>query len=228
MKLSCIIVDDEPGAVLIMENYIAKLDFLELTGKFFNALEAFHFMRNNRVDILLLDINMPEVNGFGLLDMVIDKPATIFTTAYSEHAVKAFDYNAIDYLRKPIRFERFVTAVEKARILCSKEDTRRSETIELRIDNESTLLRIADIYYIEGLRNYVKIHLANSMRMVLMTMNEIENKLPRDQFVRIHRSYIINSAKIKRTGLGSLYIHGACLPIGKTYKKYFNEFLKRL
>src|ERR1044071_1331526 len=185
MKLRCIIVDDEPGAQYVLENYIGQLGYATLAGKFYNAIDAYHFMRNHEVDVLLVDINMPQIDGFGLLDMVAHRPAIIFTTAYSEHALKSFDYGAIDYLLKPIRFERFVKAMEKVQKWHGLEDVTGDdpETIEVKSDGRVRSIKVADIYYIESLRNYLKIYLADRSILVLMTMNELESKLPRSLFI---------------------------------------------
>jgi DNA-binding LytR/AlgR family response regulator len=229
MTLSCIIVDDEPGALQILENYIGKLSSLSLTGKFHNAIEAYYYLKQNKVDVLFLDINMPEIDGFGLLNMLTHKPVVIFTTAYSEYALKGFEYSAIDYLHKPIRFERFVTAVEKAQKWCVVQQTTEfAEYIELKVDGQHKRINTTDIVYIEGLRNYIKLHTTNEMMIVLITMNEIENKLPGNVFVRIHKSYIINVSKIKITSNDQVEVNDTLLQVGKTYKKYFNEFMKFL
>lgn len=227
MKLNCIIVDDEHGAQLVLENYIGKLNDFILTGKFNNAVEAFHFLKHNRVDVVLLDINMPEISGFGLLDMLIYKPTVIFTTAYSDYALKGFEYNAVDYLHKPIRFERFVVAMEKARkwsFIPGSESEK--EFIKLKIDGRVSTIPAIDICYIESLGNYIKIHTGNKTIVVLLTMNEIEKKLPQSTFVRIHKSYIVNAAMIIKVAEDHVQILTVSLPIGKTYKRYFVEYLK--
>lgn len=227
MKLNAIIVDDEHGAQLVLENYIGKLNDVILTGKFNNAVEAFHFLKHNKVDVVLLDINMPEINGFALLDMLTHKPTVIFTTAYSDYALKGFEYNAVDYLHKPIRFERFVVAMEKARKWCSITGAENEKTtIELKIDGHVSSMPTADICYIESLGNYIKIHTRNKPVVVLMTMNEIEKKLPGSVFVRIHKSYIVNAQALVKVVNEQVQILDAYLPIGKTYKKYFSEYLK--
>lgn len=229
MKLRCVIIDDEPGAQYVLENYIGELNYAEVSAKFFNAIEAYHFLKNNPVDVLLVDINMPQVDGFGLLDMVGDKisPAIIFTTAYSDHALKGFEYGAIDYLHKPIRFERFVIAMEKAQRWCNaRQPEETTEHIEVKVNGQNRLLKISDILYVESFRNYIHIHLPDKPVMVLMTMTEIENKLPKSSFVRIHKSYLVNAAKISNAEAGKVDVAGASLPIGKTYKKYLEAFLR--
>jgi DNA-binding LytR/AlgR family response regulator len=227
MEISCIIVDDEEGAHKVLENYINKLGYIKLIGKFYNAIEAFHFLQTNKVNVILLDINMPEIDGFGLLDMLTAKPNVIFTTAYSDYALKGFEYNALDYLHKPIRFERFVVAMDKALKWNNIQHTDKEiEFITFNVNGVALSVHVADIYYIESLGNYVKVHVQNNIYVVHKTMNEIETQLPRRSFLRIHKSYIINFRKIQKSTNEQIQIHNATIPIGKTYKKYFAEFLK--
>ena len=227
MKLNCIIVDDEEGGQRVLENYISKLDHIKLAGKFYNAIEAFHFLKSNRVDVILLDINMPEIDGFGLLNMLAVKPTVIFTTAYSDYALKGFEYNAVDYLKKPIRFERFVVAIEKALKWSNMQNVvEEIEVITLNADGIALQVDVADIYYIESLGNYIKVHTQSNIHIVHMTMNKIEAQLPGKSFLRVHKSYIINFWKIEKNTNEHVQICGTAIPIGKTYKKYFAEFLK--
>lgn len=230
ISLSCIILDDEPGARLILENYISKLPHVSLLHKFSNAVDAFQFLRNNKVDVILLDINMPEVDGFSLIDMLSHKPMVIFTTAYSDFALRGFEYNAIDYLQKPIRFERFVQAIEKA-IRWNKADSTEEpepEHITVKADGITRRVLLSDIYYIESLGNYLKICCRNTKYMVHMTMAEMEAQLPPMSFIRIHKSYTVNTKHITSADDIQLRVTDATLPIGKTYKKYVTEMLKRI
>jgi DNA-binding LytR/AlgR family response regulator len=225
MKLSCIIVDDEPGAVSILEEYVYKLNTVHLAGKFFNSVDAFHFMKLHKVDIVLLDINMPEVDGFALLEMLDHKPVVIFTTAYSNYALKAYESGAIDYLHKPIRFERFVRAMEKAeKWRLVHEKTKKVDVIELKVEKRILAIKTADILYIECSGNYLKFHTQKDQAVVLMTMREIEAKLPDSEFIRIHKSYIVNVSKITAVKGARVFLGGAYLPLGKTYIKYFMKF----
>lgn len=229
MKLNCIIADDEQGAQAVLESYIGKLEDMVLCGQFFNALDAFRYIKANQVDLVLLDINMPEIDGFGLLDMLEHKPMVIFTTAYSDHALKGFDYNAVDYLCKPIRFERFVKAIEKAQKWHSLKHARTTaDHVELKIDGVSRNIKTADIYYIESLGNYIRLHTAGGAPLVLMTMTELENKLPPGKFVRLHKSYLVNAQHLQKMSPDEVVIAGTHLPVGKTYKKYFSEFMKSI
>jgi DNA-binding LytR/AlgR family response regulator len=228
MKLNCVIVDDESGAQIVLENYCSKLDYAQVVGKFYNAVDALQFLNRNQVDVLYLDINMPEIDGFGLLNLLDQKPAVIFTTAYSEYALTAFEYGAIDYLHKPVRFERFIKAMEKAQKWCSVQKTKAvANYIELRIDGRLETIETAHIVYVEGLGNYIKLHTTHNKEMlVLMTMAEIEDKLPASSFVRTHKSYIVNTAMINKVSDGKIQLPHAVLPIGNTYKKYFELLMK--
>lgn len=227
MKLNCIIVDDEEGSHQVLENYARKLNYLTLIGKYYNAIDAFHFMKTHRVDVLLLDINMPEVDGFSLLDMLTYKPTVIFTTAYSDYALKAFEYNAVDYLYKPIRFERFVVAMEKALRWNSLQQSTEIDAITLKVDGIATQVLITDIYFIESQGNYLKVHTRVKTYIVHMTMNEIEASLPVRSFIRVHKSYIINKNEIQKNDSEHTLVNGVIIPVGKTYKKYFAEFIKK-
>lgn len=227
MKLKCIIVDDEPGAQSVLENYIGRLDEIELAGKFSNAVDAFKFLKTIMVDVMLLDINMPEVDGFELLDLLEIKPAVIITTAYSDFALEGFEYGAVDYLHKPIRFERFVKAMEKAAKWCSvKPVPKNGDYIELKIDGRRQAVKLGDVYYAESFRNYIKIHTVAKDVLLLMTISELERKLPNEMFIRIHKSYIINKQRIENAAGDKVMVKEILLPVGKTYKKYFEEFLR--
>jgi DNA-binding LytR/AlgR family response regulator len=227
-KLKCVIIDDEPGAIYILETYISMLHHLELIGRFSNAVTALNFLLTTKADVLLLDINMPELTGFQLLESMSQLPAVIMTTAYSDYAVKAFEYEVTDYLQKPIRFERFVKAIEKVQrrtaqqILAGPTD----EYIELKTDGLIRQVRFTDILYIESLRNYVKIYTLNKHFLVLMTIGELETQMPRRSFVRTHKSFIVNASKIDRMQNERLVLGHIELPIGKIYKKYFDEYIK--
>ena len=225
--MTCVIIDDEPRAHHVLQHYISKRDDIIVAGNCYDALAAYDFLQKNRVDLLFLDINMPEIDGFGLLDMLNPKPMVIITTAYTDHAMKGFEYNAIDYLHKPIRFERFITAIEKAGKWQQLAQAGSPSTIRIRIDGIMTELLAEDIYYTESLGNYIKLVCTSKTHLVLMPTRELEALLPLGKFVRIHKSYIVNASKITGSSYDSVTINGNALPIGKTYKKYFEEFLKK-
>jgi DNA-binding LytR/AlgR family response regulator len=227
MKYKCLIVDDEPPAIRIIENYLMKLENAEISGKASNAVEAFNLLQKQPVDILFLDINMPEISGLNLLKIIKDAPAIIITTAYSEYALESYDYNVTDYLLKPIRFERFIVAFEKAkkdRLLkrngLSQEGP---EHFEFKVSNGVKKVALKEIVYVQSLGNYIKVFTEDRSYITLLTTKEAETALPKTSFIRIHKSFIINIAKVSGYTSESVQVNSIKLPLGKTYKKYFME-----
>ncbi len=226
-----LIVDDEPLALDIMETYISKLPSLELVKKCVNAIEAFDALNSHEIDIMFLDINMPQLTGIDFLKTLSNPPLVIFTTAYSEYAVEGFELNAIDYLLKPISFERFMKAVNKAMAqleLQQKEETvpvatesneaSGTDFIFVKSDKKLVKIKYEDILYIEGLKDYVIIRMATSRVITLQTMKSLEAKLPSNIFKRVHRSYIVNLDKIDAIVGNMVEINKKHLPIGKNYR----------
>ncbi len=224
--LNCIVVDDEPRAHAVLKNYIEKLNSIKLQDSFYNTMEAFEHLRTHPVDLVLLDINMPELDGFSLIEMTTKMPMVIFVTAYTEYAHKSYDYGAIDYLHKPIRFERFVKAIDKAlkwrKLICNE-----LQEIEIKVDGRVRSLPTSEIRYIESLGNYSKLVLKNSSTLILTSLKELEEKLPRSSFIRIHKSFIVNISSVNEIKDSSMAVAGVELPIGKTYKKYIAEYAGR-
>ena len=232
MILNCWIVDDEPLAVSLLESYVNKVPFLKLTGKYSNALSAKQNIATEKVDVLFLDIQMPEVNGMDFAHTLSDHTRIIFTTAFSEYAIEGFKVNALDYLLKPFSFEEFVAAAKKAynwfEILQQKSipDTGKGrERVGIFVKSEYKYLHILfeDILYIEGLKDYVKIHTFDGLKPILslMSLKQLEENLPFDNFIRVHRSYIINIEKISSINKNRIVINKKQIPIGETYKKQF-------
>lgn len=225
--MTCLIVDDEPRAHHVLQHYISRRTDIAVAGSCYDAVAALQFLQKQRVDLLFLDINMPEISGFGLLDMLNPKPLVIITTAYTDYALKGFEYNAIDYLHKPIRFERFTMAVEKAIKWQQLEQPKQSGSIRIKIDGVQTELSPDDLYYTESLGNYIKLVCKTRTHLVLMPTRDLESLLPTGKFVRIHKSYIVNTAAIENTDYETVTIKGNTLPVGKTYKKYFMECMRK-
>lgn len=224
MTMRIIIVDDEPRAHVVLENYISRIPGIELAGKFTEAEKAADFLAASAVEVILLDITMPQVDGFSFLRMLPRPPLIIFTTAHSEFAVESYEYNAIDYLKKPIPFERFVKAVNKAvNALPTGTDRVIPDNIQLKIDGEYRTFMFGNILYFQSLGNYVKVYTSSKMYVTQATTHEIEEALPREVFLRIHKSYIVNRAKIEKIGEEEVWVGTAGLPIGKTFKKYVKE-----
>ncbi|THD66857.1 response regulator transcription factor [Robertkochia marina] len=231
MKPRCLIVDDEPMAREVLKRYFEKLPVLNLVGECSNAIDAFVFLQSNKVDILFLDIRMPELLGTELLQSLKNPPKVIFTTAYKEYALDGFELDAVDYLLKPIRFDRFLRAVNKAMPgsvnphLEISEPERKSgiDSIYLRIDRRQVRIILEDILYIESAKDYVKIFTADQMFLTRQTITGLEELLNENEFVRIHRSFIVPVKKIKSFTHELVEIHKKELPIGKFY---LNHFLK--
>lgn len=225
MKIKVLIVDDEPRAHTVLQNYIARMPELELAGDCFNAIEAYQFLKKEEVDLLFLDITMPEIDGFGFLRMLETPPGIIFTTAHSEFAVESYDYNAIDYLKKPIPFERFLKAVNKAmhQIENYVSMVPQKKSIELKIDGELQAVSLDKIFYIQSLGNYVKIFTDKKNHLIQVTTKELEEQLPKNAFLRIHKSFIVNRSRISHVSDEEVSIGEMKLPIGKTFKKYVKE-----
>lgn len=226
MKLRCVIIDDEPGSHIVLQEYITRLANLELCGHCYNAVEGYHFLKEHKTDIVLLDINMPQVDGFGFLEMLEHKPMIIFTTAYSEYAIKGFEYNAVDYLQKPIRFERFVKAIEKA----AKWQTANSlpviaVSVKIKVNGKIQNICLDDIDYAESMGNYVKIFCGKQIIVANMTTKHLESILTPPRFIRIHKSYIINISRISAVKNTQLSVNNIVLPIGKTFRKYIGQFV---
>lgn len=218
----CLIIDDEPLARQLMESHIRQVKSLQVVGACETAIEAFELLHREQVDLLFLDIQMPGITGLNFLKSLKNPPKVIFTTAYMEYAVEAFELEAVDYLLKPITFERFIKAIQK--ISAQKEIPPVSqsqppdEAIFIKV--QKRLLRIAypDIFYIEGFGDYIKVVTANAVHTSYSSLNKIGELLPEQQFLRIHKSFIINVRHIQFIEGNLVRILDKELPIGVTYK----------
>jgi DNA-binding LytR/AlgR family response regulator len=222
MKMKCVIVDDEPRAHAVLKHYIEKMPAVELAGTAYSAMEAYDIIKNNKIDIVLLDINMHEMDGFSLMDMLEPRPMVIFITAHTEYAFKSYDYSAIDYLHKPLRFERLVKAIDKATRWKAMQAENNKE-LEIKADGYNQTVQTDDICYIESMGNYCKLYLKTKKIITLSSLKDLEAKLPRPQFIRIHKSYIVNLCMVSVMNEFNMVIENTELPIGKTYKKYVLE-----
>jgi two-component system LytT family response regulator len=234
MKLNCIITDDEPIALEILEDYLRLIPDINLVAKCHSAMETLTALRQYEVDILFIDIQMPGISGLEFIRSLKRKPAIIFTTAYPNYAIEGFEVDAIDYLLKPISLERFLKAVDKiyAR-LTIPENSEQKHVLEKKfffVKSNSDLIKIDydSIYYVEGLENYVKIHCENRCTISFSTMKGMEDLLSPHRFLRIHRSYLINLNKVHSVQNHSFKIGNANLMVGKSYRKNVSEILKNL
>lgn len=233
--IRCIAIDDEPLALQQMAGYIQKTPFLELKGQFESALQAIAWLQENQVELMFVDINMPDLSGMDFVKSMKSPPGVIFTTAHSEYALEGFRVDAIDYLLKPIGYKDFLKAAEKAqeRIGTKEKEAFRVESDEnyLFIKSEYKILRIilSDIKYIEGMREYVRIHIENQGPvMALMSMKKIEAFLPQQSFMRVHRSYIVNLKKVTTIERNRIIFDGKVyIPVSEQYKNAFQEFLDK-
>lgn len=227
MNLKCLIVDDEPIAQNIVKGFVADTPNLEVFAVCDNAMEALKILQEHPIDILFLDIEMPKITGLSFLKTLPNPPQTIITTAYREFAVEGFELDVIDYLLKPFSFERFLKAVNKVNNPKKIEHKEANTYAYFKIDRKNVRVDFDEIIYIEGLSNYVKIHLINKHLVVYHKLIDLEQLLPNDLFVRIHKSYIIALDKIKAYGNDYVEIHDTQLSIGNTYKDHFQSIIKK-
>ena len=229
--INCVTIDYEPLALRQMESYIEKTPFLSLGGAFNSALDALAFLQNNVVDLLFVDINMPDLNGMELVKSLIVKPAIIFTTAYSEYAVEGFKVDAVDYLVKPIAYPDFLKASERARQRIQQSEPAELHDDHIFVKSEYKVLRVNynDIAYIEGMREYVKIHLTDQSHVLsLMSIKKLEEKLPSTRFMRVHRSFIVNLEKITTIERNRIvFPPDVYIPVSEQYKDVFQQFVAK-
>jgi DNA-binding LytR/AlgR family response regulator len=235
MKLHCLVVDDEPIAQQILENYISQIEALQLVGKCNNAFEALNILHQEKIDILFLDIKMPSLSGLDMLKTLQNPPKVILTTAFSEFAVESYEYGITDYLLKPIAFERFLKAVNK--ILLPKnlefpiekvqeKPTSETEFIFFKADKKIHKFYFKEILFFEGSGNYVKIHTENATPlMVLEKLSDLEEKLPTSQFIRVHKSFIMNKLYIKKVEGNQIFVSKQIIPISATYRNIVLDYL---
>ncbi|MFY0593100.1 LytR/AlgR family response regulator transcription factor [Roseivirga sp.] len=222
-KISCLIIDDESRAREVLDIYISDIPELQLIGHCKNAIEAINLMAEERVDLIFLDIEMPEITGLALAKTIKDKTGIIFTTAHRDYAVDAFDLKAIDYLLKPIRPERFKEAIEKFKLQRNQnqiQDTssRADEYILIRADRKTVKLSVGAILYIESFSDYLKIHTNEGLIVTRETLSNLQERLPQNQFLRIHRSYLIHVKAVTSFTKETVEIGGAELSISRSYK----------
>lgn len=228
--MKCSVIDDEPFALELIKGYILRTPFLELAECFSNPFKALAFLNSSKVDLVFLDINMPELSGIQLIKSLPLPPKVIFTTAYSEYGAESYDYNAVDYLLKPVKYERFLKAVNKAAEMNSHakisglgDEVRQGMMKDIVIKSGTQYIKLnpEDIWYIEGSGNYMTFHTAEKKIMSLLTMTEVMDSLPAEMFVRIHKSYLVSLKHIGLIEKHDVYVHGMALPVGNTYREQF-------
>lgn len=239
--LKCIAIDDEPLALRQLKSYIEKIPYLELAATCNNALEAQQFLAAQHVDLIFVDINMPDLSGVEFVRSLVDRPMVIFTTAYSEYAVEGFKLDAVDYLLKPFSFADFSRSAGKANSLYELRHNQRAggpeatpealpkdkEYISVKADYKVSLVKICDIVYLESEGEYVRMHLADGTTITtLFRLKNMEAALPSDMFMRVHRSYIVNLRCIKGYVRGRVFLSDTeYVPIGENYKESFQHYI---
>ncbi len=244
MILKCIAVDDEPLALDIIEDYVSKVPFLKLVKRTENAIEALQLVQEGGIDLVFLDIQMPDLTGIQFLKIAGGKASYILTTAYSQYALESYDLNVSDYLLKPIAFDRFYKAVEKVHLQLQKSEpvavapvepiapvisnaatTQVQDFIFVKTEHKIQKIHLDDILYIEGLKDYISIFTKSERVITLQNMKKMEETLPKADFIRVHKSYIIALDKIESIERSRISISGKTIPIGDTYR---DEFFKRI
>jgi two-component system, LytTR family, response regulator len=243
--IRCLVVDDKPLALDILTDYIHKVDFLELVGSTTSALEALKIVEREQIDLLFLDIQMPELTGIQVMKILGDKCRVILTTAYTEYALEGYEHNVIDYLLKPIAFDRFYKAAQKARqqfeathaqvpapIITQSEGKAVAKAardiIFVKTEYRIVKIRLDDILYVEGLQNYVSIYTRSERILSLRNIKKMQEQLPASQFVRVHKSYIVSLDKIDSIERNRILIGEAVIPVGDTYKDNFSAMIEHM
>lgn len=238
MTLNCIAIDDEPLALNLISGFINQTPFLELKGRFLSAVEALKCINTESIDLIFLDIQMPDLNGIELarvLETRTNKPRIVFTTAYNQFAIEGYKVDALDYLLKPFNYEEFLKAAQKGqryKALVNQSappETEEEQYLFVRIEYQLVRVALDDILYIEGLKDYAKIWLKSAPKplLTLMSLKSLEEKLPAKRFMRIHRSFIVSLGQITSVTRNNLHIGGINISIGDQYKEAFGQFISK-
>jgi DNA-binding LytR/AlgR family response regulator len=223
MKLKCLVIDDEPVARKGIEEYISEIDFLELVAQCENPLKAARYVNEQTIDLIFLDIHMPKLSGIEFLKGLRHPPLVIFTTAYSDYALEGYSLDVVDYLMKPIPFERFLKAAQKAFEVhqlkkLGEEHKTHSDYFFVKCDSKYEKVNYVDLRYVESLQNYVIIHTPTKKLITYMTLSSVENQLPKDQFLKVHKSFIVSIAGIKAIDGNEIIIGDSRIPISRNLK----------
>lgn len=229
--LNCLIIDDEPLAIQLLEDFVNKTPYLKLAGKFEEPLQALSVLESEKIDLLFLDIKMPDISGIDFYKSLVNKPAVIFTTAYSEYAIDGFELKAMDYLVKPISFEKFIAACNRVKdyleVMSQKDKTK--EFFFINVSHKLHKIFYDDILYLEGYKDYTKVHLINSPNplLILHNLKYFEDLLDKKQFIRIHRSYMVSLRKIHTASRKSVTINNNSLPVSDNYRDSFFSLIEQ-
>ncbi len=225
--IKCIAIDDEPLALQVIQEYCQRISFLSLEKVFTNTDEAKEYLKNNKVEILFLDIQMPDINGLQFYKSLPTKPIVVFTTAYKDYAVEGFSVDAIDYLLKPFEYDRFLKACYKAKeyveFLSSQE--LQLNSLFVKVNYEIMKINLKDIELIEALDDYIKLYIKPTPVLTLMTLKSITEKLPSRDFLRVHRSFIVPIHKIEKFSKTKVFVIGKEIPIGSSYSNVYDQLI---
>lgn len=229
--INCLLIDDEPLALQLLEDFVKKTPYLKLAGKFEEPLHALPIIESQQIDLLFLDIKMPDISGIEFFKSLTTKPAVIFTTAYSEFAIDGFELKAMDYLLKPVSFEKFITACNRVKEYLDYKNSKEIKGKDYFFINVSHKLHkifYDDILYLEGYKDYTKLHLnsANNPLLILHNLKYFEDLLDKREFIRIHRSYIVAISKINTASRKSVTIHNNSLPVSDNYRENFFSLIE--
>lgn len=240
MFMHCIAIDDEPLALNLIRDFCAKVDFIQLEASFTSAIEAIGHLAKNQVDLIFLDIQMPHLTGIEFVSTLQKPPMIIFTTAYSSYALEGFNLNAVDYLVKPFAFDRFLKAAIKANQLFNLSGRPQYHVTDIpqisgperflmvKVEYSNVKIDIRDILFIEGLKDYIKIYTGPKPILTKSTLKNILDRLPADDFVRVHKSFIVALAAIQSIENNRIHIGDKLIPVGSQYKAEFQEVLKKI
>lgn len=226
MKIKCIIVDDEPLAREGLRGYVSEIDFLDLVGEFKNGVEANSFLRENSIDLMFLDINMPKLSGLELIKNLANSPLIIFTTAYREFAADSYELNGFDYLVKPIPFDRFLKSANRAFEKLSKEQDLVSDHFFIKVDGKIIKIAFDEITFIEGMKDYIKVNTTKGETLItLISLKHIQSQLLESEFIRVHRSFIIGRKKVDSIEGNIIHIGKSEVPIAPNLR---NEVMEKI
>jgi two-component system, LytTR family, response regulator len=233
MTIRCIAIDDEPFALGIIADYCARVPFLQLEKTFSSGIEAINYLKRNPVDLVFLDIEMRDINGLQVMEIVKPMPMVILTTAYEQYALKSYEYSVLDYLLKPISFDRFLKATTKALektpasdVSSNNNQKTSSDFIFVKSGYSTVKINFADIYYIEGQRDYLLIRTEKEKIMTLQSFKQLEEVLPASDFLRVHKSYIVALPKINKIERNRIRILDIDIPVGDSYRDAFSKAIK--
>jgi len=224
--MTCIAIDDEPKALEVIERYCQKISLASLKATFREPLKAIEFLNREKVDLIFLDINMPDISGIQLLQTLSPRPLIIFTTAYSQYAVESYELNALDYLLKPVTFERFLLAINKAAAaLSGNSGMAEDAAVLIKSGPQTHRVKVSEILYLEKNGNYITVHLKDGNILIRENMGDIFDLVPAADFIRVHKSYVVGIRHITMIEVHQLIVNGEKIPVGSTYRDSLRERL---